>query len=90
MKDPETPAEWQDAVNAAEAALLLDSARLYGLVTGGPHVNVARCEVILARGKQRGVVPVEAGVDAHIHAIIAEGRTEVSHAVEARHEEQTI
>jgi hypothetical protein len=55
------------------SALLLDSARLYGLVTGGPHVNVARCDVILARGKQRGVVPVEAGVDAHIHAIIREG-----------------
>jgi hypothetical protein len=72
MRDPQTPAEWQDAVNGAEAALLLESARCYGLVQGGPIVHVARCEAILARGKKRGVVPVQTGVDEHIAALVAE------------------
>jgi hypothetical protein len=72
-RNPKTPAEWQDAVNAAEAALLLESARLYGLVRGGPIVNVARCEEILARGRDEGVTPIQTGVDAHIAALVAGG-----------------
>lgn len=53
-RDPETPAEWQIAVDAAWALLLLDAARQYGLVTGGPAANVDRCAAILAEGKRRG------------------------------------
>jgi len=55
--DPQTPAEWQGAVDAANVLLLLDSARAYGLVTGGPDVDVARCESILAQGKNVGYKP---------------------------------
>lgn len=55
--DPQTRLEWQEAVNAADFLVLLDSARLYGLVTGGPAVNVERCERILADGKAQGIVP---------------------------------
>jgi hypothetical protein len=50
-------AEWQDVVDAAAVCLALDSARLYGLVVGGPGVDVERCEEILAAGKARGVLP---------------------------------
>jgi hypothetical protein len=57
--DPQTPEEWQDAVNAADFFLQLDSARQYGLVTGGPDVNVARCVDILDRGRALGYVPQE-------------------------------
>jgi hypothetical protein len=57
MKEPTTPAEWQDAVDLAHGALALHSARLYGLVSGGPGVHVDRCEDILARGRERGIVP---------------------------------
>lgn len=53
-QDPQTNAEWQEAVDLASALLHLDSARQYGLVTGGPVVNVERCVQILADGAQRG------------------------------------
>lgn len=57
MADPRTDAEWQEAVDQAEFLQLLDSARKYGLVTGGPTVNLDRCAEILAEGPRRGVTP---------------------------------
>lgn len=55
--EPRTDEDWQRAVDMAEGALLLDSARMYGLVTGGPQVNVDRCQDLLERGRARGCVP---------------------------------
>lgn len=55
--DPTTPAEWQEAIDAAEFFLTLESARLYGLLEGGPSVNVTRCEEILRRGRELGYQP---------------------------------
>jgi hypothetical protein len=55
--DPTTPAEWEEAVNLAHVYLLIDSAQKYGLLDGGPKVDVGRCEEILHRGQDRGVVP---------------------------------
>jgi len=55
--NPSTPAEWQEAVSLAEFHLLLHSAQCYGLVTGGPQVNVERCEDILTLGRKMGYVP---------------------------------
>lgn len=57
MIEPETPEEWQEAVDAAKAMLEIDDARKYGLVRGGPPVDVARIEEILERGKQLGYTP---------------------------------
>lgn len=57
MKYPKTTAEWQEAVDLAEGALALESARAYGLVRGGPTVNSERCSTILREGARRGVVP---------------------------------
>lgn len=61
--DPTTPAEWQEAVDAAEGALALESARLYGFVTGGPAVNTVRCEEILRAGAELGVTPSRDAID---------------------------
>ncbi len=58
-RDPETPEEWQEAVDAAHFYLLLDSARLYGLIDGGPLVDADRCAEILKQGRERGVEPKE-------------------------------
>lgn len=55
--DPVTDREWQDAVDAARFFIALDSARQYGLVEGGPGVDVERCEDILRRGEARGFLP---------------------------------
>jgi glycine/serine hydroxymethyltransferase len=57
VQDPKTRKEWQEAVNAADFLLTLDSARQYGLVTGGPHIDAARCCDIVKRGAKLGVVP---------------------------------
>lgn len=56
-RNPETPAEWQEVVDLAEGALALDSARSYGLVRGGPDVNVDRCVALLREGARRGYNP---------------------------------
>lgn len=70
MVDPQTSADWQVAVDMAEACLLLESARLYGFVTGGPAIDRTRCEQILSDGAARGVVPSRAGVDDSIVALV--------------------
>jgi len=62
-KEPRTPAEWQEAVDLAEGFLLIESARSYGLITGGPKVDVARCEEILVAGRRRGVRPRSAAAE---------------------------
>ncbi len=54
MKEPRTHAEWQEAVDAAQGCLALESARGYGLVEGGPVVSVARAEAIVAGGGRAG------------------------------------
>jgi len=57
MREPTTRAEWQDAVDAAHALLLLDDAKLYGLLTGGPRVDRERCRWTLERGAEQGIRP---------------------------------
>ncbi len=56
-RDPVTPAEWQDAVDTADFLLALESCKTYGLITGGPDVNIPRCEEILRRGAELGYRP---------------------------------
>jgi hypothetical protein len=57
VESPKTPAEWQFAVDHAEALLTLEGARLFGLVHGGPKVNTARCQELLELGRSRGFRP---------------------------------
>lgn len=72
--DPETPEQWQEAVDCAEACLLIDAARQYGLITGGPAVNVERCVQIKAHGYRRGVSPRQVAVDRFINEICRGGK----------------
>ena len=62
-QDPETPEEWQEAVDQSYVLKLLDSARRYGLVKCGPEIDVARCEELLERGRRLKVYPSEDAVD---------------------------
>ena len=75
MEDPKTNSEWQEAVNAADFMLRLDSAVQYGLIERIPidekgvrtadwhyrdsGVTVDRCIDILEKGKKLGYVPQE-------------------------------
>ena len=72
-KEPETPEQWQEAVNLAEFYLLLDSARQYGLLEGGPSLDIERCEELLQRGKQQGFQPQSAG---ELAALLAQAPAE--------------
>lgn len=56
-RDPRTPREWQDAVDAAQFCLEIESCRMYGLIEGGPEFNVERCVAILERGARKGIFP---------------------------------
>jgi hypothetical protein len=56
-RDPQTPAQWREAVDAAEFCLYVDSARQYGLITGGPTIDVGRADEILRRGAALGYRP---------------------------------
>lgn len=58
-QDPTGSVQWQEAVDLADALLMLDSARAYGLVTGGPAVNIERCDEILKRGHDLGFRPTK-------------------------------
>jgi hypothetical protein len=54
VRDPETPEEWQQAVDAAAGARVIADCMMYGLLDG-PAINVARCDDILARGLTQGI-----------------------------------
>lgn len=73
--NPVTKEEWQEAVNAANTCLILDSCVQYGLIQRVPideqgnrtkdwwyrdsGVNVARCQEILERGAFLNIYPQE-------------------------------
>jgi hypothetical protein len=57
VREPQTTAEWQAAVDAASALLHLSAAQAYGLIEGGPPVDDERCRRLLAEGKRRGIHP---------------------------------
>lgn len=73
-KTPKTVADWQTAVDAAHGALALDAARQYGLVTGGPAVDVARAEQLLADGAKRRIYPGVDAVERFITAMLSKER----------------
>jgi hypothetical protein len=53
--EPKTLQEWQYAADLAALALSIDAARQFGLITGGPIVNHARCDEIIAGAESRGL-----------------------------------
>jgi prepilin-type N-terminal cleavage/methylation domain-containing protein len=72
--DPQTDADWMDAVDMAHAALSLDAARQFGLVAGGPMVNVERCVWIVEKGKAMGFVPRADAIERFIVQLRATSR----------------
>ena len=69
--DPQTPEEWQTAATMAHLLLTIESARMYGLIEGGPKVDLQRCEQILELARRRKVYPQKL-TDQEIGAFIAQ------------------
>jgi hypothetical protein len=65
---PHSPQEWRDAAACADVLLAVDAARQYGLITGGPTIDVRRCVDLLARAKAQGIAPT---ADEKTHALAA-------------------
>jgi hypothetical protein len=68
-RNPATRKEWQDAVDAAAGAITLEAARQYGLVTGGPEVNMARCDEIIERAAKLGIQPSPDSIKRFVRAV---------------------
>lgn len=66
--NPQTPEEWQETVDAADALLHIQSAEAYGFITGAPSVNVERCEQLLEAARRRGVTPSAGNIERYIAA----------------------
>lgn len=57
MIDPQTPDQWQLAVDLADWYLHVDAARAYGLITTAVQIDVERCHQLVERGAALGITP---------------------------------
>lgn len=68
----------EDALRAvgimADACLLIDSARKYGLVSGGPDIDIERCEELIERAKAAGHTWTREEREYAVRVIIANDR----------------
>jgi hypothetical protein len=72
----QTPAEWQAAVDASRALLVLASVRQYGRLTGGREVDAERCLRILELGSARGFEPADDAAELLLGEVLQWGRCE--------------
>ena len=63
VRTPRTKAEWQAAADLAHFLLATDVCQRYGLITGGPEVDVTRCIEILSRAAEKGIEPVPDAIE---------------------------
>jgi hypothetical protein len=56
-KRPRTRAEFQEAVDAAAGLRSIADCKMYGLIEGGPAIDVDRCDMMLEAGRVAGVFP---------------------------------
>lgn len=73
MKNPHTREEWQEAVDCAKAWMTFEAARTYGVISGGPGVDVERCEELLDRGASLGIFPSEGLIEEFVKQLKAQG-----------------
>ena len=71
IRNPITDTEWQIAVTLAQAALMLESARQYGLIVGGPTIHVERALLLIEIGATKGITPNATALDEAVLAIVA-------------------
>jgi hypothetical protein len=77
MNEPTMPEEWQLAVDGSYSMILIEKARVYGFITGGPTINVARCEEMLRRGEALGYRPNRSILAVVAGGLAAEGEAEM-------------
>jgi hypothetical protein len=68
-RNPQTPEEWRQAVDSAAACRAIADCKMYGLIEGGPEINLERCYQILERGRKLGIVPSRSIMDLGIEMV---------------------
>lgn len=71
MREPHTLREWQEAVDVAAAARAIADCMMYGLLEGGPEIDVDRCDEIIEAGLARGVQPSKPIVELALEMVTA-------------------
>lgn len=72
-----TPPGQSDIASAGLAAhvwLRVESARAYGLIEGGPKVNVEACEAAIARAAAEGFEFTDAQIESATRSLFGAGR----------------
>lgn len=70
--EPSTEAEWQEAVDAAYTAVLIDAAVRLGLLEAGPRIDLRRCQQFIRRGRGRGFSPRRTAVVRIIAGLVSD------------------
>jgi hypothetical protein len=63
-RDPLSAEEWQEAIDSAQFLLLLRSAKIFGLICGGPSIDSIdedRCWRLIRLGAAAGYKPASDG-----------------------------
>ena len=66
------PSELREVAILADVMLRVDAARLYGLITGGPDVDVDRCRELIAQARDAGHSWTDEELDAAIALVVTE------------------
>ncbi len=74
------PVEIRAAALLAHAWTLIDSARRYGLIKGGPPVNLAQCQAYIRRGRRLGHFPGNDEIGAMVGRVVGQWNHEAPSA----------
>lgn len=78
IQHPITREDWRHAATLAETMLDIDCAQRYGLMAGGPAVDVARCTDIVRQARRLGIVPRSDDVHATTKRLLAEWQPDLN------------
>lgn len=74
----------RDVALSAHAALLIESARIYGLMAGGYDVDIDRCDEVIADAEAAGHTYVQEEIESRALDLCAGMNMEIAEAVRNR------
>jgi hypothetical protein len=57
LHNPKTKEEWQEVTDLCHGLRAIEDCRMYGLLSGGMTINLARVDELLEQCKKRGFQP---------------------------------
>ena len=87
VQDPQTPEEWRVVAQMAAGLRLIEDARLYGFLVGGPTIDVERVDDVIDRARELGLAPTVDEAQQAALELAAEWGVRVGSAADAAHAE---